>query len=322
MLSYSFIDQDGTERKFQNTQDLSGLIDSGTITPATFFWDDQKQRWLKATEFEEYVRAKEIVDGARTRRLQQSSIRPRAAVDFQQPDIRNEKLLDYAAGNPHYRIHKATIASKILLVPGALFVSAILGQAYLLNRLGSLIKQYGLGHVSTALIPAGLELSETAITATRYIWCCGMLACLLYCFYQIYVVLKTCCGARMKYTFGWTVGSLFIPIVFLYRPWVGLAEIRRKAIELRFNVAMKVDLHTVIFATEFFILIIAMMVANSEINRLISAGGGVHVDHVATAINLEVVEGAAVVAITILCYYYCRSAIIAVREIMLRNKKR
>src|ERR1700674_287751 len=172
MLSYSFIAQDGTERRCQSIRDLSGLIDSGAITPATFFWDDLKQRWLKATEFEEYLRAKEIVDDARTRRLQQSSasIRPKAALDFREPSIRNAKLLDYAAGDPHYRIHKATIASKILLVPGALFVSAIIWQAYLLNRLGSLIKPRGLDSLPTALIPEGFDLSETAMTAPQSIW--------------------------------------------------------------------------------------------------------------------------------------------------------
>jgi hypothetical protein len=320
MLSYSFIDRDGTERSCQSSQDLSGLIDSGAITPTTFFWDDQKQRWLKATEVEEYVRAQEIVDDARTRRRKSSaSIRSKAAVDFREPGIRNAKLLDYAAGNPHYRIHKATIASRILLVPGALFVSAILWQSYLLNRLGSLIKQYGLGHLPTALIPKGLELSETAIMATQYIWCFGMLACLMYCFYQTCVVLKTCCGAKMKYPFGWTVGSLFIPVMFLYRPWFGLAEIRRKAIELRFSVATRVDLYTVVFATAFFILITTMIVANGEISRLVLKVGDVDINYLAIATNLELAEEVAVTAITIFCYYYCQSALVAVREILLRN---
>jgi hypothetical protein len=311
MLSYRFIDRDGTERSCQSSQDLSGLIDSGAI-----------QRWLKATEVEEYARAKEIADDARTRRFRQSSapIRSKAAVDFREPSIRNAKLLDYAAGNPHYRIHKATIASKILLVPGSLFVSTILWQSYLLNRLGSLIKQYGVGHLPTALIPKGLELSGTAITATQYIWCLGMLTCLMYCFYQTCVVLKTCCGAEMKYPFGWTVGSLFIPIMFLYRPWFGLAEIRRKAIELRFSVATRFDLYTVVFATAFFILIITMIVANSEISGFVVKVGDVDINYLANAIKLELVEESAVTAITMFCYYYCQSAIVSVREVLLRDK--
>ena len=99
MPPYSFLDQDGIERECQSIEDLTGLIDSGTITPATLFWDDQNRRWLKATEFAAYVRAKETIDGARNRRLQKSSIRPRVAVDFQEPGLRHARLLDYSAGN-------------------------------------------------------------------------------------------------------------------------------------------------------------------------------------------------------------------------------
>jgi hypothetical protein len=318
MLSYSFLAQDGTERRCQGVQDLSSLIDSGAITPATFFWDDQTQRWLKATEFQEYVQAKEIVEEARTRRLQPSSVRPGAAVDFREPGIRNAKLLDYVAGNPHYLIHKAAIASRGLLLLGALFVSAILWQASLLHRLGSLVTQYGIDHVPTALIPGGLKPSMIAVTATQYVWYCGIVACLMYCFYQLYLVLRTCCGAKMKYSFGWTVGSLFIPVVFLYRPWAGLAEIRRKSIELRHNVATRGDWYTAIFAAAFFSLVITTLVANGEISRLVPKAGGV--GNLPAVAGLELLEAGAVTAMTVFCYYYCRGAVMAVREIMLRKK--
>jgi len=52
----------------------------------------------------------------------------------------------------------------------------------------------------------------------------------------------------MKYSFGWTLGSMFIPIIWFYRPWVGLAEIRRKIFAKRFNIAKSFDISTLFFA--------------------------------------------------------------------------
>jgi hypothetical protein len=34
-------------------------------------------------------------------------------------------------------------------------------------------------------------------------------------------------GVRFGYSYGWTVGTLFIPLINLVRPWLGFAEIRR-----------------------------------------------------------------------------------------------
>jgi hypothetical protein len=34
-------------------------------------------------------------------------------------------------------------------------------------------------------------------------------------------------GVRFGYSYGWTVGTLFIPLLNLVRPWLGFAEIRR-----------------------------------------------------------------------------------------------
>jgi len=313
MLPCSFADKDGIERVCRSIEDLTGLINSGAITPATFFWDDQKQSWLKAMEFAEYVRAKETLDDARNRRLQQNSIRPRAAVDFREPSLRHARLLDYSAGNPNDRIRKASMASKGLIVLGGLFASAILWQV-----LASLSTTYGVDK----LPPRGLWLSATAINVTQYIWYFGMLACLVYCFYQAHVVLKTCCGAELRYRFNNTVGSMFIPIVFFYRPWVGLAEIRRKSIELRFNVTMKFDVYTVILAVASLSLGVTVVAANGEIARLLTQAGGADVDRTTTAIGLELMEVGAVIAMTMFCYYYCRSAVIAVKELLaMRSKK-
>ncbi|MGE0661220.1 MAG: hypothetical protein AB7O63_17110 [Reyranellaceae bacterium] len=44
------------------------------------------------------------------------------------------------------------------------------------------------------------------------------------------------CGWRYRYGFGWTVGTLFVPILDFVRPWMGLAEI-----DARLRVAAKED---------------------------------------------------------------------------------
>jgi hypothetical protein len=263
--------------------------------------------------YHKFVRTSDTEAGSLNQRLQQSSFRPRAAVDFQEPSLRHARLLDYSAGNPHGRIQKATIASNGLIILGGLFVSAILWQAA-----GSFSTTYGVDK----LPPREFWLSATVITVTQYVWYCGMWACLVYCFYQAHVVLKTCCGADLKYRFNNTVWSLFIPFVFFYRPWVGLAEIRRKSIELRFNVTMKFDVYTVIFAAASFILGTTMIAANSEIARLLTHVGGVDAARLSTAIQLELLEVGAVTAMTIFCYYYCQSAVIAVKELMVMRSEK
>jgi hypothetical protein len=49
--------------------------------------------------------------------------------------------------------------------------------------------------------------------------------------------------------------------------------------------------------------------------------GIMDVSYFTTATKLELVEGAAAISMTIFCYYYCQSAVVAVREIMLRGPR-
>jgi len=272
---------------------------------------------LKAIEIDKYVRAKELVHAARTQRSQQKSMR--SAVNFREADIRNAKLLNYAAGDPHYRIRKAALASKASLVLGALFASAILSQTFLLYRLGLLVSEYGVDHLPIAAMLDGLRISMTAVLIAQFVWCCGTLACLMYSFYEVYILLKTSRRAKLRYDLRWTAGSLFIPVAFLYRPWLGLAELRRKAIEPEPDAATIFDPHAFSLGLSFFGLIVTGVVINGAISRLLAHADGVNADAIRVMTQLLLLEAGAVAAVTAFCYYYSRSAIMGMRRALLRR---
>jgi len=244
----------------------------------------------------------------------------RSAVDFREPDVRNAKLLDYAAGDPHCRIRKATLAIKAPLVLGALFASAILSQAFLLYRLDLLIREYGVDHLPIALMLDGLRLSNTAASITQFVWCCGTVACLMYSFYEVYILLKTSRRAKLKYNLRWTAASLFIPVACLYRPWLGLAELRKKAIEPEPDAAIIFDPHAFSLGLSFFGLIVAGVVINGAIGRLLAHADGVNADAIRVMTQLLLLEAGAVAAVTAFCYYHCRSAIMGMRQATLPRR--
>ena len=117
---------------------------------------------------------------------------------------------------------------EILLVCGvALTLAGTLLQIHYVRLLQALVSEYGWGKVPRELLADGVLIDM----ATRVLNLAGY-AMAISAFFtgmaRARRIAGEVLGAGFEYGFGWTVGSLFIPIVCLFRPWVGLAEIRGK----------------------------------------------------------------------------------------------
>ncbi len=327
MLTFRLINDRGEERTIETISELSEMIEEGTISPSTLFWDEMRKRWVPASEIEEYRRIQQIIEDAKVRghgiilRTSTPIVSSEPQRESQQPVEKQQSRLPVEGQqpvsegthpNPRYLIHKAQIATRLLPIGLLVLLSAIGWHVYMLEQVRVLLNQYGYGHVPAGLMPSGLEASDSIFWIVSIAWYMAIIWCTMYCFRQIFRILKTHFKKTMRYSFGWTVGSIFIPVMCLIRPWLGLAEIRKKVGALRFGIERKFDGYTLFFGLAFCFNIISLRLISIQMEALTKQT--VDQSYFATAVNLEMAYAVIAIVVSLIAFLYSRSIIVAARD--------
>jgi len=102
----------------------------------------------------------------------------------------------------------------------------VLWEFWSYSQLRDLVAQHGLsGNIPQNRLDAATRPGWLNLAAIMGGFVC--LALLLSIIYQSTKVLRDIGVLGLKWSPGWTLGSVFIPILNLYRPWVGLNELER-----------------------------------------------------------------------------------------------
>lgn len=123
-------------------------------------------------------------------------------------------------------IRRFDICSWIVLAGLAIDILGIALQIWVLHRFGELLNTYGFGHVPRDQMPNGKLID----ILTKVFGVAGIAVALAGFFVAMGRARRMASEAGIsgyEHGFGWTVGSIFVPILNFFRPWVGLAEIRK-----------------------------------------------------------------------------------------------
>jgi hypothetical protein len=99
-------------------------------------------------------------------------------------------------------------------------------QLWILHRFQELLDVYGYGHVPRDQVPDGKIVDGI----TQISGLLGVAIFLIAFFVSMGRARRIAVEAGItgyENSFGWIIGSLFIPLINLFAPWLGLAEIRR-----------------------------------------------------------------------------------------------
>jgi hypothetical protein len=212
-------------------------------------------------------------------------------------------------------VRRAGRLNKILAGLTAALVGCLVWRYHLMQELQVQVLRYGWGHVPQEMMPQGINQIDWIIWPAATCWVLGIVPCVMYCFYQIRWVLQTRFGQHFKYSFGWTVFSLFIPFVWFVRPWLGLGEIRRKMIAARRDGATPMfDFYTLAFALTFILGVVAMgSIGRTAADLAKTADSSRDVDSI---INLNLAYAAVILVVGLVGFGYCRSVVVGVRQAM------
>jgi hypothetical protein len=123
-------------------------------------------------------------------------------------------------------MRRFTVCQWIVIVGLAIDLSGIVLQLWVLHQFQDLIQTFGFGHVPRDRMPDGAGIDRL----TRVLGIVGVALAFIAFFLAMARarrISQQCGITGYQYGFGWTWGSMFIPVMGLYRPWVGLAEIRK-----------------------------------------------------------------------------------------------
>jgi hypothetical protein len=123
------------------------------------------------------------------------------------------------------------------------------------------------------------------------------------------------------YTWGWTIIALFIPIVGLYRPWVGFGELRRAVMGIvsrnRVSLEWKTDgarADTLIFAVTFLGASIGIKVLGSQADA-VAANPNFNLASIDTFAQLTAFETVVRFVLLVVVLWYLRSMTAASRKV-------
>ena len=192
-------------------------------------------------------------------------------------------------------------------------------------RISSLGHQYGWGAIPTEqypIEPARIERAYAVLSWIQIIGFVGGAICFLLSISKIRKGLEALLGnTAFFYGWGWTIGSVFIPFVSLYRPWVGFAEVRRavKGMASRRRISMEwlfdgFNSDTLILGLGYICASIALRVVDAEANTIGSDQdfGLAGVDQI---LGLSAIEVAARLVIFGVMVWYLRSLVVAARQV-------
>ena len=212
---------------------------------------------------------------------------------------------------------RAARINKIMAGLAAVLVGCLAWRYYLEQEVMDLVLKYGWGNVPQEMLPQGINQIDAIVLLVGLCWSLGILPCVMYCFYQIRWVLQTRFGQHFKYSFGWTVFSLFIPFVWFVRPWLGLGEIRRKMIAVCDGAIPTFDFYTLAFALTFILgasTRLAMWTAVADLAKTPLPSRDFN-----SISNFNLAYAAVVVVVGLVGFGYCRSAVVGIREAMAKS---
>ncbi len=144
-----------------------------------------------------------------------------------QPEQASPRAVDVDWAARPVLMRRFTLCEILLVCGAAMAIAGMLVQIHYIGVLQALVAEYGWGRIPRAEVADGVAIDMT----TRVLSLVGYTMAIAAFFTgmaRVRRVAREVLAARFEYGFGWTVGSLFIPIICLFRPWVGLAEIRGK----------------------------------------------------------------------------------------------
>jgi hypothetical protein len=147
--------------------------------------------------------------------------RPAEALRPLQPKIDPNLALPALAG-----------ARRFLIVGWICVAIAILGNAaelWQFKTVTGLVQQYGYGQVPMELLSNVAAYDKFYYLGIAVGWI-GLGICIFGAMYKIRRAQEHAGITGYRFTWIWTVLTIFIPIVSLFRPWQGFAEIRRVAL--------------------------------------------------------------------------------------------
>src|SRR5262249_10217506 len=127
----------------------------------------------------------------------------------------------------------ALSSGRLWMVGAVLFgVAMLLGPAlelWLVSTVGKLLAIYLYGHIPAELLAAVCETIDYIYSVASVVGTLGIVICLFISMRYARAAQERVGVTGYKYSFFWTVATIFLPIANLFRPWLGLAEIRRVA---------------------------------------------------------------------------------------------
>jgi hypothetical protein len=111
-------------------------------------------------------------------------------------------------------------------------VTMLLGAAlelWLASTIVRLLTIYQYGHIPAELLPAHGQTIDTIYFVTSVVGGLGIIICLFVSMRCARTAQERVSVTGYEYSFFWTVATILVPIANLFRPWLGLAEIRRVA---------------------------------------------------------------------------------------------
>lgn len=285
-MEFEFIDRDGIPRSGNGDAEFAALVNQGVISSGTLVRYKGTNGWTPARELLRFILRNQTNSASSVRHdvapetppppvfplhsspVQSKSTEQATSVTSDQIPVQTVREVVQDAGlylvvtaamaERGQKAFSAFLASCILYAAGQL-LPALASLVYI-SQLRNLVQTYGFGRVpieqvNAIGIPSGLWLGSILAVIASSICFCVML-------YQPNRALYEVGVANQKWTAGWTVASLFIPILNLYRPWAGLSEadtsIRYLAKTPRdrmpINPKRSLSWRTVIYATSLLVL--------------------------------------------------------------------
>jgi hypothetical protein len=214
------------------------------------------------------------------------------------------------------RLNKAVIASKIFIAASAITVASLLWRVSLLYQMIDATGTQDKGQI--AWITSRADIADTLAIGSTWVWAIGILVFVMFCFYQAYVTLQQQFDRTFKYTIGWTIGGLFVPIVNFFRPWLGLGEIRRTVLAMR-GINIKFDAFTLFFTLAYFLTNGVLRVIGrleEEVGRALETNFTLakYQSMMQTLANYDFMFAAIIVLMSVITYTYCRSVIVGIEK--------
>lgn len=213
-------------------------------------------------------------------------------------------------------IYRAWVSINIMAGFFLLFSGSIIWQIYIYGQLKTLLQQYGFGKIPASALPVGVEYTDSVVFICSVVWFFSIFVCLFYSFSQLYIILETTLKKKMYYTYRMTALSTLIPLFNLYRPWVGLSEIRKEFISRRSGRATGRDYATGVFAV-FLITSLILVVRTLSYVSLITKSTEAYTGGLFDAlVIMELICVSLVVSATLITYVYCYNVINAARNVI------